>query len=450
MTPRDDLSQFTEMLRRAEAHDARGPVKPPIDPRRRRRRRLGGTIVAVVVIVLLLGSAASYAAITLNSPLGAAAAATTRPQVAPPAAAVLAVPPEGESAISVSGADDYLGSGASGILSSGGDDKALPIASISKLITALVILDHKPLGTSGNGPTITFSKDDNALYDKYYVLGATIAAMPTGSSMSEHDAIETMLVVSACNYAEAVSTWAFGSQAAFLAATKKWLTAHGMLNTRIVEPTGLDPRNVSTPSDLITLGKLAIADPVIAAIVAKPALDIPTLPPTLNTNQLLGVDGVNGIKTGTLGDSSNLLYSATLSVGTPQPLRVVGVVLNGYSRDSVDADVRVLLDSLKAGFHTVSVGTAGQVVGTYSTPWGAKAQMVLASSASVFTWSNTAITSTMSTTTLTTGRDGSPVGSVSWTAGKSTVTVPVLLQGSIRPPTAWWRLTHPAVTFKLH
>ncbi len=438
------------MLRRAEPHDSRRPAQilVPVDPAARRRRRRVGLIAAAVVLLLLVGAAGGYAAITLNSPIGAAASTVHRPEVAVPAAAALVLPPEGESAISVSGADAYLGASASGILASAGGDAPLPIASISKLITAMVVLDHKPLGATGTGPTITFDKTAHALYDKYYLLNATIAAMPTGSTMSEHDAIETMLVVSACNYAEAVSTWAFGSQAAFLSATKRWLAAHGMPHTTMVAPTGIDPHNTSTPSDMIALGKLAMADPVIAAIVAKTSLDVPSLQGLPSTNDLLGTDGINGIKTGTLGDNSELLYSALIPVGAPQPLTVIGVVLGGDGRSAVDAAVRNLLDSLKSGFHSVPLGQAGQVVGTYSTPWGAKAQMVLASSASAFTYSNTPISSTMTTTVVKTGKDGEKVGNVTWTAGKSTVSVPVVLQGSIREPTAWWRLTHPKYTFR--
>jgi D-alanyl-D-alanine carboxypeptidase (penicillin-binding protein 5/6) len=49
----------------------------------------------------------------------------------------------------------------------------------------------------------------------------------------------------------------------------------------------------------------------------------------------------------------------------------------------------------------------------------------------------------MQTTTLTTGASGDKVGSVTWTAGSNTATVPVVLKGTIKPPTAWWRLTHP-------
>ena len=69
--------------------------------------------------------------------------------------------------------------------------------------------------------------------------------------------------------------------------------------------------------------------------------------------------------------------------------------------------------------------------------------MVLAKDANAFTWSDTAITSTMKTTTLKTGKSGEAVGSVTWVAGKTTETVPVVLKGSIRGPSAWWRLTHP-------
>ena len=129
-------------------------------------------------------------------------------------------------------------------------------------------------------------------------------------------------------------------------------------------------------------------------------------------------------------------------------MTIIGVVLGGDGRSAVDAAVRNLLDSLKAGFHSVALAEDGQVVGTYTTPWGARARMVLGSSATVFTYSNTPITSTMTTTTtLKTGKDGEKVGLVTWKAGTATVTAPVVLQGTIKPPTAWWRLTHPKVTF---
>jgi D-alanyl-D-alanine carboxypeptidase (penicillin-binding protein 5/6) len=119
-------------------------------------------------------------------------------------------------------------------------------------------------------------------------------------------------------------------------------------------------------------------------------------------------------------------------------------MLAGSSRSSVDTQVLAMIASIKAGFHGVQLGTEGDVVGTYSTPWGAEASMVLAKSASTIVWSNPSITSKMTTTTLKTGKNGETVGSLSWTVGTDKITVPVVLQGSIKGPSAWWRLTHPS------
>jgi D-alanyl-D-alanine carboxypeptidase (penicillin-binding protein 5/6) len=418
------------------------PVAPPPPARRRRRRRgLIAGITALVVAALLGG----YATWTLTAPIGSATIEAEAPEVTVPAAAQLALSTDATaSALSVIGGEQYLGEEASGIWAATGGDEPRPIASITKLITALVILDAKPLAAGEAGPTITFDRDDHALYDKYYVLGASIAAMPIGSSLSQHDALEAMLIVSACNYAEAVSNWAFGSQSAFLRAARDWLAAQGLAHTTIVEPTGLDARNTSSPSDLIALGRIARANPVIAEITQMSALTVPTIPPTLSTNELLGTDGVTGIKTGTLeGTGSNLLFSATVEVGTGEALDVVGVILGGYTDESVNLDVRALLASIRDGFHEVPLAEEGQVVGRYTTPWEESADVVLGESASVLTWSDTPVTSTFRVDTLATGESGDTVGEITWVAGPTTVSVPLVLAGDIEPPTAWWRPTHP-------
>ena len=441
----DGLSELWAMLPTTEGPARTSAPIAPADPTPPKRRRLRGRLIAIIATVLVLAVIGTYVSLTLSAPVGTAAAVFHAPVVSKPPAAVIALPQYGESAISISGGDDYLGTAADGIFASSGGNGALPMASISKLITAMVVLGARPLGTSGAGRTITWDKADAALYDKYYLLNATIAAMKNGSSMSEHDALETMLVVSACNYAEAMANWAFGSQAGFVSATKKWLTAHGLTGTTMVEPTGLDNRNKSTPSDLIALGKLAMADPAVAAMVGKTNLDVPALAGLPSTNDLLGTDGINGIKTGTLdSDGSDLLFSAVVPIQSGTTLTIIGVVLGGPNRAAVDDDVKKTITSIQSGFHDEQIGAQGQVVGTYSTPWGAKAKMVLARDASAFTWSDTPITSTMKTTTLKTGKSGEEVGSVTWVAGKATQTGSVVLEGSIRGPSTWWRLTHPA------
>ncbi|MBN9177550.1 MAG: D-alanyl-D-alanine carboxypeptidase [Microbacterium sp.] len=414
------------------------PVDADLARRRRRRRRVGW--IAALVVVLLFAAAGGYAAYTLNAPIALPAAATRTPPPTAGAPVALALPSEGASSIDVQGAADFLG--ANGLTAASGSADPQPMASISKLVTALVVLDAHPLaGPDDAGPTLTFSKADHDLYDAFYVEGATIEEMPTGSTMSLHDALELMLVASASNYAQAVAVWAFGSESAFLHAADDWMARNGLTQTTLDEPTGIDARNTSTPADLLTLGKLALANPAVAAIVAKPQLDVPGFSGS-NTNTLLGTDGVRGIKTGTL-DHSNLLYSSLLDVGIGAPLQVTGVILGGADHASVDADVQALLSSIRGGFHRVPLATKGQSFGSYTTAWGAEGSLVLADDASLLTWSDTPITATVVTTPLKTGSAGEEVGTVTWTDGPHTVSAALVLDRDIALPDAWWRLTHP-------
>lgn len=439
--PVDELSDFADLM--AHEHEFSGDRMNPAVRRRRRRR---GLLITAVCLGVLLAVTGGYVGWALTAPTAAPVVTTRAPQVPVGDAAAIPTHTAAASAISIAGADAYLGEGAGGTWSATGTGEPLPIASITKLITALVILDAAPLTSADDpGPTITFDEADHDLYDEYYVRGATIAPMPTGTSMSLHDALAVMLIPSASNYAEALSSRIFGSQDAFLGATRDWLASHGLTGTTITEPTGISPRNTSTPADLLAIAKLSAAHPAIAKIVSTSSISIPGAGPLYNTNGLLGTAGITGLKTGNLGEGAhNLLYTATLDVGAADPLAVTGVVLGGSSRESVNATVIAALDSIRSGFHQVPVATQGQEIGSISTPWGSAAEIVIGESASIFTWSDTPIELTMDMETPTEYLDGAVVGSVTWTAGPNTVTAPVTIAGSIDPPSEWWRLTHPS------
>ncbi len=411
---------------------------------RRRRRARGALITVAVVLLVVTASVVGYVVWALNAPLPAPVASTR--ELAAPAteAAAFALPSEGATAVSVTGAADYLG--ADGLHLVAGDDEPRSIASISKIITALVILDAHPLANSDDpGPTITFSKADHDLYDAYYVQDAAVATMPTGSTLSLHDALAAMLIPSASNYADALATWAYGSRDAFLSATRDYLSREGLTGTTIVEPTGISARNVSTPTDLLHLAQLAAANPTIARIGATTDLTLPGPGHITNTNMLLGQDGVTGLKTGNLGEGTfSLMFTATLDGGIGTPLSVTGVTLSGQSRESQDAAVLRLLDSIRGGFHDVPLVDENTVVGSYTTVWGESAQLVVAESATIRTWSNTPITVSTTVGNPTQYRDGESVGTITWTAGPATATADLRVRGTIAPPTDWWRLTHPA------
>lgn len=431
----------------AEAEDELRP-KDPSDPRviaakrTRRRRRI---IAASVVFLLVGGAVGTYLPLTLLAPLSPATGTITIPPIAVPAAVALTYPKTGASAVSIIGADEFPATlGTNGIFGSSGGNDPRSIASISKVVTALVILDKVPLGADDDGPTLTFSKADNATYDQYYVLGATIQPMKIGSSLSLHDALELMLVVSASNYADVVSTQVFGSRANYLSATRTWLAANGMTGTTIVEPTGIDPRNTSTPTDLITLGKLALASPAVASIMKMPMLRVAGFDQQASSNNVLGTDGINGVKTGTLDEAGScLLFTAVVDVGLGAPITIVGVVLGGTDHYGVGIAAQTLIEGIVAGFHQVPLMSAGTQLGVYDTPWGEKAHVIANDGASILTWSDTPVTVSVTRSSAKMGVKNATVGAVTYVAGARTATVSLELDDWLTGPGGWWRVTHP-------
>ena len=384
----------------------------------------------------VLGSA-TYVSASLISPLAAAAPDVAEYVSPEPAVSDLAWPGYGASAI---GADGY-----DGVLESHGSDSALPIASISKIITALVVLDERPLGGS-DGPAITLTPADAALYDSYLERDGTVVAARAGMVFSQRQLLEITLVASANNYTETLATWAFGSTPAFAAAADAWLDERGLMDTTIVEPTGMAPENTSTAADLVALGRLATDDPLVSAIVSTPAVVLPELGELRNTNRLLGLDGVYGIKTGNLdGIGSNLLFSADYPVGG-STISVVGVVLGAADRDALYAGVDALLATVRAGFREVELADAGQSFASFSTPWDAEARAIADDDASLVIWRDTPVAADVHVDRIEPESFGEAVphvGSVTFTAGPRTVTVALRLDAPIDEPDPWWRLTHP-------
>ena len=416
-------------------------------PRKRRRKR-GWLITGAIILVLAIASG-TYVGFALSAPLPLTAAVMTPIDIAAGPAAAVAPSTYGVGAVSVTGAEEFEGTlGTDGLLVAPADDAARPMASISKLITTLVVLDAHPIEAGSAGPVLTFSKAEHDLYDKYYVLGATIQPMKTGSTMTLHDALELMLVTSASNYAEAVSTWAFGSQARFRAAAGDWLARNGLTGTTIVEPVGLDPRNTSTTRDLIALGRLALANPLVAGIVKLQSTDVPGLTGVPNTNMFLGASGIDGIKTGTLEEAGScLLFSATVNVGLSRPISIVGVVLGAPDHEAAGLAAVAMIKDVAAGFHRIPVVEAGEVFGTYTTPWGETAEARAAQSERILTWSDIPITGSASASPIGLAAERAEVGTVTFTGGKREVALPLFLSREIEGPDAWWRITHPVELF---
>ena len=399
--------------------------------RRRRVAVLGG-------LALLLGTG-FYLPFTLLAPLSAHAAQVLPWQAPVTAAAELDWPEYGASAI---GAVGYPG-----VLATSGAAEPQSIASITKVITALVVLQEKPLALEEAGPEITTVSADVTLYNSYLARNGKVEPVRPGLILTERQLLELTLVASANNYTATLVNWAFGSEEAFLPVAQAWLDAHGLANTTLTDATGMNPENRSTSADLIELGKIALADPIVSVMVSTQHISVSRVGEIDNTNEILGTAGVRGIKTGTLDEAGAcLLFAADYLIGTTT-VTVVGVILGGEDHPSLDVDVLALLATAQSGFHEVELTAAGATYATYSTEWGDESDVVSATSSSVVVWADTPISVLVEARAVTLEEADAEVGTLEFTVGSQHVEVPLELASEIDDPGPWWRLTHPTELF---
>jgi D-alanyl-D-alanine carboxypeptidase (penicillin-binding protein 5/6) len=409
----------------------------------RRRRIVVGSLLAVIA---LLGT---YLPAALLAPVPAAAASITDAEPLTTPAVALATPAQGSSAIAVAGeGDDPAGL----VLGTSGSAEAVPIASITKTITALVVLDAMPIAEGGQGPDIAITEQDAAFLAQTIAVGGSWASVFPGQVLTERQVIEIMMLESANNYSLTLTTWAFGSVEAYLGAATAWLAQNGLTGTMVADTSGLDPGSRSTVRDLLVLGAMATADPVLGAIVATTSDDLPQLGQVENTNDLLGTDGIDGVKTGTTDEAGFcLLFSADVPAGD-ETVQLVGVVLGAPSEEALQASVLALLQSARGGFQTVRLVAEGDVLGEYTTPWGSSADVVAAETVSATVWSSARATRTVEADALESGASGTAVGTASFAVTGLTLdgaefTVPVELASTLEGPDVGWRLANPARLF---
>lgn len=190
----------------------------------------------------------------------------------------------------------------------------LPIASITKLMTALVALDARP----SLSETLSIEEAD---VDR---VKRSSSRLSVGARLSRDEMLRLALMSSENRAAHALSRHYPGGTAAFVAAMNAKAKSLGMADTRYVDPTGLSPENVSTARDLGKLILAAQANPLIAAYSTAPARDVMVGSRKLaylNTNRLVR-DASQGWriglqKTGYIMEAGRCLVMQALIEGRP-------------------------------------------------------------------------------------------------------------------------------------
>ncbi len=396
---------------------------------------------AVVAPLLVIGGlTAAYAATTLLWPLTAVTPTITAAQVQPASAplAAPAWPAQGSAAVSVAGMPGALAS----------TDEPGRIASITKVVTALLVLDRMPLAPGEQGPEYSFTWRDSSAYWQYRARAESALDVPVGGTLTQYQLLEGMLIGSANNYADRLALDLWPTDAVFANAAADWLDEHGVDGVTVVDPTGIEKGNTASPAALLTLAQRALQNPVIAEIVAKKSVELPGAGVVENTNDLLADAGVVGLKTGFLPPSYNLLSAKEITVGDT-PVRMFASVLGQKSEKARADATRALYAQLESELQLIPSVTAGTVVGSVQTAWGEDVPIVTDADASVVLW-NGASGVVASSFSLDDHRDeGDVVGAFTVTGPLDSETVEARLAADVEGPSAWWRLTHPLELFGL-
>lgn len=325
-----------------------------------------------------------------------------------------------------------------------GTDQSLAMASITKLITALVVLDSHPLSLSESGPSITLTSSDTDLYWQHVARNGSVTQVVPGWRFSQRQMLEIMLIPSSNNYADSLAVWAFGSKQQYLTAAQNWLQNHDLRNTTVVDANGLDQRNRSNSADLLKIAELALADPVLAEVVSTKELSVPHLGLLENTNLLLhSVENVRGLKTGTTSIAGAcLLWSVQIEAfGTEYTM--LGVSLAGSNQQTLAVQVKNLFESAADDFQELTLIKAGESLVQYETLWGEAIEAASRDTLMTTSYGAAEIHGEVTADSIQLVSAGEQLGVVNYEFNGEMYWTPLISTGAIEGPDFWWRIWNP-------
>jgi serine-type D-Ala-D-Ala carboxypeptidase (penicillin-binding protein 5/6) len=216
------------------------------------------------------------------------------------------------------------------VLTSHDAGERMPIASITKLMTVLVALDHHKLS------------DVVKVDPRVTTVGQESIDLEAGELMTVRDLIKGALIQSANDAADALALSVAPSFPAFAVLMNEKARQLGLDNTNFVRPDGLDaPGEYSTASDVARLAIDAMKVPIIRDTVRDRTATI-SGDRTLHTwNDLLGVlPGVFGVKTGHTNKAGWCQVAAIRGQG----VTLYAVILGSPSETQRDSDLEAMLE----------------------------------------------------------------------------------------------------------
>ena len=180
---------------------------------------------------------------------------------------------------------------------------ALPIASISKLMTTLLVLKYIPMDT-----IITIPQDAMDTYGNY-------GDLRVGEQITARSLLNLMLVVSSNNAAVTFADYvSAATKTPFPDLMNKEAQNMGLYAAYFKEPTGLSAHNAASAWDVARMANAAFANPLVKSFISMPTATVYSANRTIvhnlvNTDEIIGRDGIIGGKTGFTDEAGQCLVA---------------------------------------------------------------------------------------------------------------------------------------------
>lgn len=212
-----------------------------------------------------------------------------------------------------------------------GADRRRPIASITKLMTALLALERRRL--SDRMTTVGYAANP----------AESLAGFGAGEQVTTADLVRALLVASGNDAAATVAVNVGGTTRRFVRLMNQRARRAGLTRTRFDDPIGLSAGNTSTARDLAKLALLVRRSAFARAVMDRPVVVLRSgdrVRTLANRNTLVGaVPWVSGVKTGHTISAGWCLVGS----GSRDGVELVSVVLGTPSEASRNADTLALL-----------------------------------------------------------------------------------------------------------
>lgn len=349
-------------------------------------------------------------------------------------------PDQGQSAAEVEGV---------GSLGTSGEQKPVPIASVTKVMTAYVVLKDHPLKAGEEGPKI---KIDAQAAKEAKSADESRAAVKEGQTFTQHQLLQLLLINSSNNIARLLARWDAGSLDAFVEKMNGAAKSLGMKQTTYTDPSGLKESTKSTAADQLKLARAAMQSEAFRAVVATPNTEVPGLDDRIyNNNNLLVKPGVIGIKTGSSTPAGGALMWAAVRTIDGKKQRILGVVLEQRATTTLDASLQLaqtnsykLITAVQDALTSATVIKKGDVVGQVDDGLGGTTPVVATKDLKAVGWSGLTVDIKIGDggeKVPHSAKAGTVIGEVTVGTGPGQLTAPVALQEDLSEPSFGAKLT---------